>query len=382
MSEPRVVLIHDYLIQYGGAEKTLEAISELFPEAPIYTSVYKPENFSDAINSKEVITPITFGSLFKNVPALSKYFTFLNPLVFESFDLSEYDIIISDSSSYAKGVLTKPDQLNISYIHTPPRFLYKYSVENTKRTRWYFYPFVLIIDHFLRMWDFSAAQRPNYLVANSKEIQGRIKKFYNRDSTVIHPPVELPPDSTRSGDAVGGKEFYLAAGRLVAYKNFDLVIKAFNKLPDLTLHVIGSGSEESKLKSMACDNIVFLGRVSDKEKHKIMGECLGLINAVKDEDFGIVPLEVLSHGHPALVHASAGHLETVIDGKTGMYFYDLDVDSLVQKIKEFNKKINEGGFDSQKIIDSTTRFSKENFKNRFSEFVIEKWKTHILQFAK
>jgi len=373
-----VALIHDYLVQYGGAEKTLEAISELFPKAPIYTSVYKPENFSDAINSKEVITPKTFGSIFKSIPALSKYFTFLNPLVFESFDLSEYDIIISDSSSYAKGVLTKPDQLHISYIHTPPRFLYKYSVENTKRNRWYFYPFVLVIDHFLRMWDFSAAQRPNYLVANSKEIQGRIKKFYKRDSVVINPPVELTSGSEKSGDAVSGKKFYLVAGRLVAYKNFDLVIKAFNKLPNLTLHVIGSGSEESKLKALASDNVVFLGRVSDKEKHKIMGEYLGLINAVKDEDFGIVPLEVLSHGCPALVHASAGHLETVIDGKTGMYFENLGVDSLVDKIKKFDKKIKEGGFDTQEMKASTTRFSKENFKNKFSEFVMEKWKIHTL----
>jgi len=378
-----VALIHDYLVQYGGAEKTLEAIIELFPDAPIYTSVYKPENFSRALNSKEIITPKAFGSVFRNLPALSKYLTFLNPLVFESFDLSGYDIIISDSSSYAKGVLTKPDQLHISYIHTPPRFLYKYSVENTKRNRWYFYPFVLIIDHFLRMWDFSAAQRPDYLVANSKEIQGRIKKFYKRNSTVINPPVELITSSEKSGDAVSGKKFYLAAGRLVAYKNFDLVIKAFNKLPDLTLYVIGTGSEESKLKTLASDNIIFLGRVSDEEKHKMMGDCLGLVNAVEDEDFGIVPVEVLSHGRPVLVHKSAGHLETVIDGKTGMFFDNLSVERLVEKVRKFDKKIKDGGFNPREIKASTTRFfSKDNFKHNFYEFVMHKWKKHVQQFAK
>ena len=147
MRKPKVALIHDYLVQFGGAEKTLEAIAELFPKAPIYTSIYKPKNFSGVIKSRKIITPRGMVSTLRAVPILSKYFTFLTPLVFEAFDLDEYDIIISDSSSYAKGVLTQPDQLHISYIHTPPRFLYKYSVESTKRDAWYYRWVVIFIDH-------------------------------------------------------------------------------------------------------------------------------------------------------------------------------------------------------------------------------------------
>ena len=374
MRKPKVALVHDYLLQYGGAEKTLEAIAELFPEAPIYTSVYQPKNFSGVLaDSKKVIVPKGLGSTFRALPILSKYFTFLNPLVFESFDLGDYDIVISDSSSYAKGVLTKPDQLHISYIHTPPRFLYGYSVESTKRNAWYYRWVVVFIDHFLRVWDFNAAQRPNYLVANSKEIQGRIKKFYKRDSTVIYPPVELA--SGNQSESKG--DFYLVAGRLVAYKNFDFVIKAFGELPNLRLRVIGTGPEKAKLKKMAGDNVEFLGRVSDEEKHKLMSECKGLINSVEDEDFGIVPIEVLSHGNPVLAHKSAGHLETVIDGKTGMYFDEVNVGCLVEKIKEFDDKINAKGYDSNTIRESTKQFSKDNFKQTFNEYVMGKWQKHI-----
>jgi len=372
MNKPKVALVHDYLVQYGGAEKTLEAIIELFPNAPIYTSVYKPGNFTGAISEAKVVTSGAINSLFKAVPLLSKYLTFLTPLVFESFDLSDYDLIISDSSSYAKGVLTKPNQLHISYIHTPPRFLYGYSVENTKRTAWYYSPFVTIVDHFLRLWDFSAAQRPNYLVANSKEIQGRIKKFYKRDSTVIYPPVELAEASSEDV-----KDFYLVAGRLVAYKNFDVVIKAFNLLPKLKLHVIGSGHEEPRLKALASENVTFLGKVSDAEKHKIMDQCLGLINAVKDEDFGIVPIEVLSHGRPVLVHHSAGHLETVKEGVSGMFFDDVEPEKLAEKIKLFDKDIKQGKYDVQEIRAQVTKYSKKNFKHSFEEFVMSKWQEHL-----
>ena len=379
MNKPKVALVHDYLVQYGGAEKTLEAICELFPDASIYTSIYKPENFTGIIKSREIVTSKSLDSLFRTIPILSKYFTFLTPLVFEGFDLSKYDLIISDSSSYAKGVLTKPHQLHIGYIHTPPRFLYGYSVENTKRTAWYYRPVVTVVDHFLRVWDFGAGQRPDYLVANSQEIQKRIKKFYNRGSTVIYPPVELSNQEPSKTDN-SNESYYLVAGRLVAYKNFGSVIKAFNDLPDLKLYVIGTGGEEEYLKEIAKSNVKFLGRVSDEEKHRLMSECLGLINAVEDEDFGIVPIEVLSHGRPVLAHRSAGHLETIIEGKNGSFFDSLDVAHLTEKTSKFDESIKKGKFDPQKIKDSSTRFSKDNFKKNFHEFVMGKYKNHLSKF--
>ncbi len=377
MKQPKVALVHDYLVQYGGAEKTLEAISELFPIAPIYTGIYKPKNLPESIRSKEIITQKSVNSVFNLIPIFSKYFTFLIPLVFEGFDLREYDIVISDSSSYAKGVLTKPNQLHVSFIHTPPRFIYSYSVENTKRTAWYYYPVVMLVDHFLRLWDSQAAQRPDYLVANSQEIRKRIKKFYHRESLVIYPPVELADTKLPFANDVqkdGG--YYLTAGRLVAYKNFDVVIKAFNQLPQLKLLVIGIGNEEKRLKNMAGENITFLGRVSDEEKHKLMHHCLGLINAVKDEDFGIVPIEVLSHGRPVLAQASAGHLETIQDGVTGMYFEEVEDKSLADKISVFDKAIREGKYDSRTIQNSVQKFSKETFKKTFHGFVLDKWQEH------
>lgn len=384
MKEPKVALVHDYLIQYGGAEKTLEAISELFPKAPIYTSIYKPGNFPGNLGGfedKKIITSKAPGFFLNLLPIFSKYFTFLIPLIFEGFDLNQYDLIISDSSSYAKGILTKPDQLHISYIHTPPRFIYGYSVENTKRNAWYYKPVVEVVDHFLRLWDFNAAQRPDFLVANSEEIAQRIRKFYKRDSTVTYPPVEISNQPPISQTELMKNPYYLVAGRLVAYKNFDMVIKAFNKLPELTLYVIGDGNEHQHLESIAGENIKFFGRVNDEEKHKLMRSCLGLINSVKDEDFGIVPIEVISHGRPVLVHRSAGHLETIKEGINGIFFDNLSVESLATAIKNFDLQIRNDGFDSQVVKQSVERFSKDNFKKNFYQFVMSKLQEHNSKFA-
>ncbi len=370
MKSPKVALVHDYLLQHGGAEKTLEALIELFPDAPIYTSVYDPKNFSKEFSKKTIITSAALNKLFGAIPIFSKYFTFLNPLIFEGYNLSNYDIVISDSSSYAKGVLTKPEQLYICYIHTPPRFLYGYSVENTKRNAWYYKPVVAVVDYFLRIWDYSAAQRPNYLVANSEEIKKRIKKFYRRDSEVIYPPVDIGPHQDEQS---GNENYFMTVGRLVAYKNFDSVIKAFNKLPEQKLVIVGTGPEEKYLKKIANSNVKFVGKSTDEEKHVLMSKCKGLINAVKDEDFGIVPIEAMSHGKPVLVHRSAGHLETVAENVTGMFFDCLDTDHLSQKLLEFNNAITNNKFNTEIIKNSVSKYSEKEFKNKMYNFVMSKW---------
>src|SRR3989344_8751958 len=262
MDIPRVAFIHDYLVQYGGAEKTLEIMSDIFPEAEIFTGIYKPDLLSKKLNSKKIISPGT--SLLSKWP---KYFTFLMPLYFENFDLRNYDLIISSGNAWAKGVLTTPEQLHISYIHTPPRFLYKYSVESAKRSAWYFKPFVTVLDSLLRVWDQSAAQRPNYLIANSEEVRSRIKKFYGRDAQVIYPPVEVVVETSPAGG--NKKPYFLAMGRLAAYKNFNLVIEAFRNIP-VELWIAGTGREEEGLKGMAGSNVKFLGKISDIEKHSVI----------------------------------------------------------------------------------------------------------------
>jgi glycosyltransferase involved in cell wall biosynthesis len=373
MKQPKVALIHDQLVQNGGAEKTLELIAEMFPGAPVYTGLYKPGNLSGLINSKTIHSPKNFF-----LEKMPKYFSPVMPLIFESFDLREYDLILSDSSCWAKGVLTKPDQLHISYIHTPPRFLYGYSVESTKRNAWYFKPFVMIIDMFLRAWDFAAAQRPNFLIANSVEVQNRIKKFYSRESTVINPPVQIEIDPALS-DSGSGK-YYIAIGRLVAYKNFEQLIKAFN-INGLPLVIVGNGPEEKKLKSIASENITFEIKAGDARKMELIKESLGLINPVKDEDFGIVPVEAMNYGKPVLAHRSGGHLETIKEGLNGMFFEDLTPEKLSDKIVEFDKKIKSKVYNPQDIYETSKNFSKERFVREYKNFVMEKWDSHIKENA-
>jgi len=361
-----VAFIHDYLVQYGGAEKTLEIMSDIFPEAEIFTGIYKPDLLSKKLNSKKIISPGT--SLLSKWP---KYFTFLMPLYFENFDLRNYDLIISSGNAWAKGVLTKPTQLHISYIHTPPRFLYKYSVESTNRNNWYYKPFVSFIDTSLRVWDYISAQRPDYLLTNSRETSKRIQKFYRREATVIYPPVDVETKPAVESDNLKAP-YYLAAGRLAAYKNFDLIIQAFNLL-GLPLEVIGTGKEESKLKKMAKDNIKFLGQASDEVKFRKMNECMGLIFPVEEEDFGIVPIEAMSQGKPVLAHRSGGVLETLRDGIDGMFFDKVTLEEFVSKMKEFDENIKKSVYNSNSIRDHVQKYSVNRFKKEFEAFVSNKW---------
>jgi len=365
--KPRVALIHDYLNQYGGAEKTLEEIMKIFPEAPIFTGIYDPKKVPPVFSKRKVFS--LNNSILSNFP---KYLTFLMPLVFESFDLSNFDLIISDGTAWPKGVLTKPSQLHIAYVHTPPRFLYKYSVESTKRNAFYFKPFVTVIDHYLRIWDYMAAQRPDALVTNSRETRSRIKKFYRRDARVINPPVnvthaKVPPIRHAR------TSYYIVLGRMSAYKNFDIVIKAFNELPNLKLVVVGTGVEEKRLKKLAKKNVMFVGYASEERKHTLIKNSLGLINAVEDEDFGIVPLEVMGHGRPVLAHKSSGHLETVIEGTNGMFFENLRHTELAKKIKVFDQLIKDNKFDEKLIAKSVQQFSEERFIKEFGNFVTKAW---------
>lgn len=374
MKKPRVCIIHDILVQYGGAERTVEAMAEIFPDAPIYTYVYKEEVFKDTIIGKRkvVVFSDSADKVFKIIPIFTKYFTFLLPALFESIDLSEFDIVITSSSSYAKGVVTKPEQLHVSYIHTPPRFLYGFTVESTKRNAWYYKPVVAFVDHYLRIWDYLAAQRADFVVTNCHNTLNRIRKFYRRDAKVIYPPVDVNYDGARYRKNNLEKPYYLAIGRIVAYKNFDLLVQAFNLL-GLRLKVIGTGLEEKNLRRMAKGNIEFLGRVSDEVKHEQLEFCMGLIFPVEEEDFGIVPIEAMAHGKPVLAHRSGGVLETVREGIDGMFFDSLELSDFVESVKEFDKGVREDKYNSNEIRRRVKDFSKVRFKKEFKNFVLEKW---------
>lgn len=259
----------------------------------------------------------------------------------------------------------------------PLGFLYKYSTESTKRNKWYFKLPFSYIDNLLRLWDFVSAQRPDFIVANSKEVQKRVKKFYKRESTVIYPPVQTDIAQNYERDNVA-KPYYVAIGRLIRYKNFDLLIQAFN-LVGLPLVIIGTGEYETKLKQMAGPNVTFKGVLSEEEKGQILHNALGLINPISDEDFGIVPVEAMAHGIPVLAHKSGGHLETIIEDVNGMFFDNTNIDDFVTKVKSFDSAIRNGHFDKEKIRASVQRFSKQRFQTEFKQFVEDKWENFCSQ---
>jgi len=379
----KVAIIHDQLTQYGGAEKTLEALLDIFPQADIFTGFSRPQNVSRKILDHKITT----GRFNLNLG-------FLLPLIFESFDLTPYDVVISEGTAWPKGVLTSTSQLHISYIYTPPRFLYGYATEGQKREVWYLKPFLAIVDHFLRLWDFAAAQRPDFILTISNEVAKRVQKFYGRGSRIIYPPVEMErsgqsqiasPADRRDRNDGGG--YYLCVSRLAAYKNIDLLIEAFNQT-DLKLVVAGTGKEEARLKKLAQTrtetltkptvdaqpkNVELLGFVSEEEKRRLLSECKGFVLPTNFEDFGIVVAEALSFGKPVLCHRSGGPMEIVEEGVTGMFFDELSPNHLAEKIKEFDRKIETGGFDNQVITDSAQKFSRGRFVKEFGDFVQEKW---------
>jgi len=367
MRQPKVVLAHEFLVQYGGAEKTLEAIAEIFPDSPIYTAKYNPKNISDFLRKREIIYPK--GLL--NKISSKVCFLFSMPTIFESFDFRKYDIVISDGGTWNKGIITRPEQLHITYIHTPPRFLYKYSQESTKWEKPFFKPFYSYLINFIRVWDYIAAQRPDFILTNSETTRKRIQKFYGRDAKVIYPPVDLNI-KTDKGLKKAVVPYFVAVGRLSKYKNFDLLVETFNKVR-FPLVIVGTGLEEDYLKQIAKENITFKGKVNDEEKHEIIENSCGLINAVEDEDFGIVPIEAMAHGKPVLAHKSGGHLETIVENENGIFFDDATVDCLSEKLVEFDKAIKERVFDREKIKNFAQKYSKERFKAELENFVREKW---------
>ncbi len=309
----RVAIIHDYLNQYGGAERVLEALHALYPTAPVYTSIYDPEVMPQAYRSWDIRT-----SFMQYLPGWKKHFRryfLLYPTAFESFDLSGYELILSSSSAYAKGVIPCPGALHICYCHTPMRFAWRMhdyvEREAINGMQGSILPFLLT---YVRLWDVTTVARVDAFVANSQEVAGRIKRYYGRPSTIIPPPVELPPFPRCPAE-----EFYLAGGRLIPYKRLSLAVEAFSKL-GLPLKIFGDGRDRAALQALAGPNIEFLGWVDEQQRRELFASCRAFIFPGA-EDFGITPLEAMAAGRPVIAYAAGGALETVIEGVTGRFFY-------------------------------------------------------------
>ena len=387
----RVAIVHDFLKEYGGAERVLEGLHEIYPDAPIYTAFYSPKHlgkFAEKFRGWDIRT--TWA---QKIPWIAKLYSplrLLTPLFWESIDFSDYDVVISSTNVYgAKGIITKPTTTHICYCHTPPRFLYGYPTALGWEKHWWGRLIGLFMNHTLRQYDFLAAQRVDYFIAGSKNGQERIKKFYRRESTVIYPPVELQIKNSKlkiqndlsislgTGNSkiknLDDQRYYLCVGRLVAAKRIDLAIEACVDM-NLPLKIVGKGREEGRLRKLVTlrdlyHMVEFRGEVSDGELAQFYQGCRAVIFPAIDEDFGIVPVEAMSFGKPVIGLNSGGVKETVVDGVTGVLFNEPAVDSLKDAINRF-KQLSIKPEDCKKQAE---KFSKNRFKEQIKKFVEGKW---------
>ena len=358
----KIALVHDYLVQYGGAERVLEAFTEIFPKAPIFTMVYDKKLMDGAFENKKIKT-----SFLQKIPFVGSHhrlFPLLMPTAIEQFDFSGFDVVLSDSNSYAKGIITGTNTLHITYCHTPMRYAwddchkylreFKYSKLTKKLV-----PFAM---NYIRLWDKISANRPDEYIANSNFVSMRIRKYYDKNSVVINPPASI--DKFNISKNV--ENYFLMTGRALPYKRFDIAVKAFNEL-GLPLKIIGKGPEIKKLKKIAKNNIEFLGYLSDKETSSYFSKCKAFIFP-PEEDFGITPLEAMASGRPVIAFKGGGALETIIENKTGMFFSKQTAKSIIEVVKKFDSK----NFNPKEIRAHAMKFDKEIFKKKIKKFIEEK----------
>lgn len=360
----KTAIVHDWLVNYGGAERVVEQMLLLYPDADIYTLVYDEKKMGKIFPKEKVHT-----SSLQKIPMAEKLYTkFLSlmPKAFEEFDLTGYDLVIASSSCCAKGVITSPTTPFIAYIHSPMRYAwdlyYDYLKNSGRLTKFFMKRWIPDI----RKWDYISSQRIDTLVANSSYIARRIKKFWNRDAAVVYPPVDT--DRLSVSDEAAG-DYFVVFSRFVPYKRIDLAISACARL-NKKLIVIGSGSQEKELKLLAasCKNadIKFTGRISDSEVKAYLQKCRALIFCA-EEDFGIIPVEAQACGRPIIAFGKGGALETVVNEKTGVFFEEQSVESLVKAIEKFEKLDKENTFNPKKIREHAEKFSAENFRKNLSE---------------
>lgn len=350
----KIALVHDYLVQYGGAERVLECFAELFPYAPIHTIVYDKEAMHGVFEGKDIRT--SYLQKFSLARRRHRFFPLLMPIAIEQFDFSKYDIVLSDSSSYAKGILTNPDTLHVCYMHTPMRYAWD---DCQRYTQEFGFPqfirqLVPFAMNYIRLWDRVSADRVDKYLANSNFVARRIKKYYRKDAEVIHPPVSVGSFYI----AEKQQDYYLMVGRLIAYKRHDIAIQAFNKL-GFKLKIIGRGPEMKRLQKMAESNIEFLGRVSEEDLAKYYAECQAFIFP-QEEDFGIVAIEALASGRPLIAYRGGDIPEHVEDGRTGIFFDRQDPQEIMQAVGKFQKT----SFDPQYIRRTALGFDREIFKDK------------------
>ncbi len=361
MAKPRIALIHDYLREYGGAERVLEALHDLYPDAPVYTAFFDRVSLgvhADRFAGWDIReTRMTWLPFYRQ---LHSPYRICAPFFFKMLDLRAFDCVISSTNAYYAKAVEVPHGVHICYCHTPPRALYGY----TTVSDWKKNPLIRILgevsNHFLRIVDFALAQKVDHFIANSQETARRIKKFYNRESTVIHPPVQVseyaPKEQVRS--------YFLYVNRLALAKHPELAVAVCTQ-ENLPLKVVGEGRMRAELESMAGPTITFLGGVSDAELAHLYQGAQALLYPVEDEDFGIVPVEAMGWGVPVIAHNSGGPKETIKDGVTGVLFNELSVSALSQALHHARTK----QFSVQTLHEHARSFAVPVFKKKIAAFV-------------
>ncbi len=368
----RIAIVHEWLTFPAGSEKVLEQMLHIFQDADIFALVdFLPQKHRDIVCDRPVAT-----SFIQSLPfAKTKYRQYLPlmPLAIEQFDLSGYDLIISSSHAVAKGVLTGPDQLHISYVHSPIRYAWDLQHQYLRESgldrglKGWLAKWML---HKIRMWDVRTANGVDEFVANSRFIARRVSKIYRRDARVIYPPVNISgftPGETKD-------DFYLAASRMVPYKRMDLIVEAFSSMPERRLHVIGEGPDFEKVASKAGKNVTMLGYQDSASLRDYMQRARALIFAA-EEDFGILPVEAQACGTPVIAYGKGGARETVVgidrEHPTGVFFESQTVDSLCKAVDLFESECDQ--ISPEACRDNAERFSEERFRKEFQSFVLERW---------
>jgi glycosyltransferase involved in cell wall biosynthesis len=355
----RVALVHDWLNQIGGAEYVLEVLVRMFPGAPVYTSMYAPDRMPVAYRNWDIRT-----SFMQHLPAVTRrhqLYMPVYPLAFSRLDLWEYDLVLSNKSGFCHGVHTRADAVHVCYCLTPTRFLWQYEAYAAREALGK--ATGVALRHLLgslRRWDYAAAQRVDHFIAISREIQARIRRYYDRDSVVIYPPVDIKRFSPA---ADGPGDYYLAGGRLIPYKRTDLAIRACSEL-GLRLLVFGDGRDRQTLQRMAGPSVTLLGRVPDDELSRLFSGARAFIFPGL-EDFGIAPLEAQAAGRPVIAFAGGGSLETVLPGQTGEFFAQQTVESLKQVLQRFDPL----AYDPATCRTNSERFGEERFVNELRCFI-------------
>lgn len=358
----KTAIIHEWFVNYTGSERVVESFTNIWNEADVYALVEFLNDQERKIILKGKKANTTFIQQLPYARKKHRYYLPLFPAAIERFNLSDYELIVSSAHAVAKGVKTKKDQLHICYCHSPMRYAWDQSEQYLKGIKGFFAKSFM---NYLRQWDVKSSENVNFFIANSNHIAEKIKRIYKRNSTVIYPPVDVDKfDVSENRD-----EYYVTASRLVPYKKVDLIVRAFNQMPDKKLLIIGSGPEKEKIKMLAGANVEFLGYQPTEQLKEYLKKAKAFVFAA-EEDFGIIVVEAMACGTPVIAFNKGGTAESVVNGKTGIHFNEQNPDSIKEAIKEFEKRIDY--FDVQFIRKHAEKFNRKNFEENIVKFVSDK----------